>query len=371
MMAWGFFKGGNKQALPSDKQDLKLIVIAGYEPGIQRVRDFERLDQHDDAMVLLRQMAKAIAAALSDCREGFPILVRLYEELRLRRCEDELGAVLEAIKMNPEATTSSGQSVIAAICGSHQNLTLYSCQQCGNFISHLSTPCECCSYHPKSLPDVLKGVTLSTEFFGIGELAEYGSRIRSGEQISSFDVVDTPEIIAAAEKILSLSLGIDASKYRTLRRNSQCANCGNEFDVLPENRCCPKCRSREVDIPPLRVYMLTLKDCLQWLQDVIMVPNSDQFLRAISAIAGLKEDSIQFGRVVTPEVGIPLQRLIESLGPMISKCGSYRFSVGPFEAEGEFVREPSISLDQKQLYIRGPALFNLLSSYLRQGLPMQ
>ncbi len=373
---WNPFR--KKPSSESSFRDAELKILAGFEPAMQRVRDLETVGDLFEARKLFESLSKACLAIPVISQDLFFVLCKLYEELRRRRYVEESSLVLSKLKACTLVEDEKNLSLVLALetKNSFDTQIFYCCQNCGELIAHVSTPCDSCSFLPLSIEDCYRAIALSSAGLGNKRIVRHGDLIRRNKAIAdgSIDLRDVsakissdPQFQLVAKNILDLCLKINPLNYRALSDTTICNSCQKSFEVIPPFVECPWCRSSDTGIEPIRMYKNTLRLTIRWLQGYATYQDNTSFTQVISSLIELKEDSIQFGRSITPERGIPLQHQLESLSPIVTRDERFQIIISPFRTHGETLRLDEGEARIGPEYEIGPLLFNSLSRYLRKG----
>lgn len=391
-MIWNPFK---EREVLRDKNDLATLKVMGtYEPSIQRVRDLEILGNLEEAEGLFDAMAKVCLAVSIESYELFKTLVRFHEELIRRGKFDKADTLLSRLRASPFSKDKNGEAIVNSLALNltnknnkrANNTIFYCCQKCGEPILHLTTPCDSCGFLPLTRKEMVRGVVLSsTSSLSAAIVFQHGALVRANQVRTN----SSKEIDAAYEKALSdgsldflvgqllaITRDINPLSYRLLKNTTMCISCGKEYLIYPPYARCTFCASLETKVEPIQLYKVTIQSVLRWLQDFAEYQEQTTFRSVISDLISLKEDAIQFGRLVTPETGIPIQRKLEQMSPIITRRGldkwkrlegKYRVTITAFGSYSEQLYVDGHGQVAARGYASDMLAFDALSCYLRQG----
>jgi rubrerythrin len=385
-----FLKRRMKDPLLGNRENVEAVIMVGFEPAMQRVRDLERLERVEEARRLFDPLIGSVARGMKTRPDGFPVLLRALEEVRRRQRLDLIQPLLESLHANPEARTPEGEAVMQRVLAELQeafsdspapaDVVFYACQNCGGLVLHLTAPCPDCGFLPASVEDLVRGVLLSTQTIRPEQLAHIGGKLHTG---LPFDrAVPRPETKlleirqqqdgARWQRLLAVCQRINVAEYRTVSGSAACSSCSSEFEMRWAVKRCPSCDSADVYLPPAREFKAVLRDCLLWIELVVRPDENHGLPLLLSELTRLKEEAAHNGRFVSQPEGYALKRTLERVGQVISLDGRYRLVFAPDGAHGNFVFNAQLQpSDLDNLYEAGPGLFNRLTEFLYQGVPLE
>jgi Zn finger protein HypA/HybF involved in hydrogenase expression len=353
-MSW-FRKREPKWGGVLDRVDPKVLIGAAYPSAIVRVRDLERIGNDKEARELFDPVIQAVSM-LWNHPDGLGVMFNALDEVIARRRYDLIPVLEQAIRKSPRLLKPDGAALRAGLDEvlvyarnreEVAQLTFYACQRCGSMIFHITEPCPICLFLSTCLEEACLSTYLSSAAVSPFKLPSIGSRIRlqgvaSVEEIRGFDASTQMEDSAAknaAHFILDRCRSRNVVAYRALDSRATCRDCGKESDVSWWSRQCKHCGSREVLLPPARLYKIVVRDCLVWLQDIVRPDENRCFVRLVYDLARLQELACFEGKFVAKEEGYAIKHNMDRLGTLHSPDGRYEIVFDPQEVSGRFVTE--------------------------------
>lgn len=370
-----------KQAISDLPVREKILLL--YESGIQQVRNLDRLGKAQEADNLFSSISNSCLKLEPLDKDDLVILIKIYEENLSRGRYEKANEFLQRIETHPLFASPEYSFLMenlktGELKEAFDEGIFYCCSCCGEPLHHITTPCDCCSFLPLTPDQVTAAMALSSTSIPAPRLMYLGALIKR-KQLTNENKQEIQNAVVRLNqnplhdhivaKLLDGISKLNQANYRPLKSTFDCPDCNRTINAAFIPDACPYCGSTDLDIPPLTKYKLTIKLCLDWLQNVIKLPDAPLTTQVLSHLVRLKENAVQNGVVVTPETGIPIQRMLEQLDVLSSYNSKYYILITPYEAVGKFYGDAS-DLNQSY-YQQGVGLFNSLSKYLRQGVPLE